>query len=93
MTEDEAEKLCIALAQANALLNQSAAFVQDHDNKEHWDDYRHEVGKVMGAIYLDLAKPLYERFPNLLPDFLGGEYKYDSNIFEPKFYWPEDEDT
>lgn len=58
MTEEEAEKLSIALMQVVALLNQTAAYVKDKDSKEHWDVYRMAVGKAMGEVFWSL-KNLY----------------------------------
>lgn len=67
MTEQEAEKLSIALMQVVGLLDQTAAFVKDKDTTESWDKYRRAVGKAMGEVCLELAEPLLERFPKLRP--------------------------
>ena len=88
MTEQEAEQLSIALMRVVGLLNQTAAFVKDKDNKEHWDIYRQAVGKAMGEVCLELEEPLWKRFPNLKPETLGGPFKVNPNIHEPKFYDP-----
>lgn len=90
MTEQEAEKLSIVLMQVVELLDQSAAFVKDKDSKKNWDIYRHAVGKAMGEVCLELEEPLWERFPNLKPEALGGPYKINPKIYESKFYEPEE---
>jgi hypothetical protein len=89
MTEEEAESLSIALLQIVGRLDQSAAFVQDKDDKASWDRYRQAVGRAMAAVSLDLAEPLWARFPALRPEYLGGPYRVDPAIYEPRFYDPE----
>ncbi|MCV6624911.1 MAG: hypothetical protein OIF38_02375 [Cellvibrionaceae bacterium] len=86
MTEQEAEKLSIALMQVVGVLDQTAAFVKDKDSKENWGIYRQAVGRAMGEVCLELAEPLWNRFPHLKPEYLGGPYKVDPKIYEPKFY-------
>jgi hypothetical protein len=90
LTEQEAEKLSIALMQVVSLLNQTAAFVKDKDTKENWEIYRKAVGRAMGEVCLELEDPLWNRFPNLEPEDVDGPYKVDPEIYEPKFYWPEE---
>jgi len=90
MTEDEAEELSILLMQVVGKLNQSNDFVRDKDSKENWDKYRQAVGKAMAEIFLELEEPLWERFPNLKPEPLGGTYKVNPEIYEPVFYEPEE---
>ncbi len=93
MTKGEAERLSILLLQLVAKLDQSAAFVRDKDTKENWDKYRLAVGKAMGEICLELEEPLWKRFPELKPEPLGGPYRIDPAIYEPKFYSGEDDET
>jgi hypothetical protein len=86
VSELEAEKLSILLMQIVGLLDQSAAYVRDKDNKENWDKYRRAVGKAMSEVFLELEEPLWRRFPTLKPEPLGGPYKIDPQIYVPKFY-------
>lgn len=71
MTPSEVKELSHLLARVGGLLNQSAAFVRDHDTEENFIGYRTVVGKLMGDLFLDAMTPLYKRFPDLLPDYLG----------------------
>lgn len=48
MTEQEAEKLSIALMQVVTQLDQTAAYVEAKDNKDNWDSYRKAVGAGHG---------------------------------------------
>ncbi len=90
MTEQDAEKLSITLLKIVALLDQTAAFVRDKDNKQNWDIYCRAVGRAMGEVCLELEEPLWARFPNLKPEFLGGPYKINPAIYEPRFYESEE---
>lgn len=89
MTTEEAEKLSIALMQVMGRLDETASFVRDKDDKAAWDQYRHAVGRAMATVALDLAEPLWRRFPELKPESLGGPCKRDPQIYEPRFYVPE----
>ena len=86
MTTSEAKELSHLLARIGAYLDQSAAFVQDHDTTEDFTKYRNVVGKLMGDMFLDAMTPLYTRFPELLPDYLGGPYKIPESAYLPSFY-------
>jgi hypothetical protein len=86
MTPSEAKELSHLLARVGELLNQSAAFVRDHDTEENFIEYRSVIGKLMGDLFLDAMTPLHKRFPDLLPDYLGGPYKIPDAAYEPIFY-------
>ncbi len=93
MNEKEAEQLSILFIQLTAKLNQSVAFIKDKDSAENYEQYRSAVAKVMGSVLSDLKEPLWERFPNLKPTFLGGSYKVSPEIQEQKFYELQDENS
>jgi hypothetical protein len=88
MTPSEAKELSHLLARVGALLDQSAAFVRDHDSEANFIEYRTVIGKLMGDMFLDAMTPLYRRFPELLPDYLGGPYKIPESAYLPSFYDP-----
>jgi hypothetical protein len=86
MKPSEAKELSHLLARVGGLLNQSAAFVRDHDTEANFIEYRTVIGKLMGDLFLDAMTPLYKRFPDLLPDYLGGPYKIPESAYMPLFY-------
>ena len=86
MTREEAEILSILLLQVTAKLDQSVAYVKDKDSEENFKLFRSGIAKSMGYLYADVKAPLWERFPDLKPEYLDGPYRIDINIFEPKFY-------
>lgn len=86
MTPCEAKELSHLLERVGALLDQSAGFVRDHDSEAHFIEYRTVIGKLMGDMLLDAMSPIYKRFPELLPDYLGGPYKIPESVYLPSFY-------
>lgn len=86
MTSDQAKELSHLLLRVGAHLQQSTAFVRDHDTADNFTNYCKVVGKALGDLYLDAIVPLYHRFPELQPDYLGGSYKIPDSIYEPPFY-------
>jgi len=93
MTLSEAEKLSHLLARIGSYLDQSVAFVRDHDSPENFREYREVVGKLMGDMFLDAMTPLYRRFPELLPDYLGGPYEFPDSVYLPSFYDPDEKSS
>ena len=86
MTLDEAKELSHVLACIGSHLVQSVEFVGDHDTPEHFQEYRAVVGKLMGDLFLDAMMPLYTRYPELLPNYLDGPYKFPESAYMPRFY-------
>ena len=86
MTREQAVKLLHLYAKISADLNQSVAFRRDLDDAYENEGGAHPTGKVMGALYTELMAPLYERFPDLLPEYLNGPYSIPESVYEPKFY-------
>ena len=81
-----AEALSLLMMRINSNLNDSVAFVRDKCSAEdlHW--YRREVGKVMGALCLDIEEKLWAQHPDLRPREMDGDYVVDYSNFEPRFY-------
>ena len=86
MTLSEAKELSHLLARVGSHLVQSVAFMEDHDTTENHQQYRDVVGKLMGDLFLDAMMPLYHRYPELLPDYLNGPYKFPESAYMPRFY-------
>lgn len=83
--EETIQKSCLGLP-TFLHSDQSVAFVEGCDDQARFLEYRTFVGKLMGDLFLDGRQPLYDRFPDLLPDYLGGTYKIPSELLEPPFY-------
>lgn len=66
MTPSDAKELSHLLARVGALLDQSAAFLRDHDSEANFIEYRTVVGKLMGDMFLDAMTPLYKRLSGFI---------------------------
>ncbi len=86
MNSKEAEELSILLMQITAKLDQSVKFVMDKDSPENFESYKSNVGKAMGDLYLEVLQPLWEKYPDLKPEQMGGTYKVNPEIYKPYFY-------
>lgn len=86
MTRAEAEKLSLLFLKMIADLGQSVRYVRDHDSTEAFEAYRKVAGTLMGNLVCDASQPLLERFPELVPDYLGGPYKVSEDAYHPLFY-------
>ena len=91
MDSGQARELNLLLLRISAHLEQSAVFVKGHDSEENFLKYRKVVGEVMGNLFCDALNPLWQRFPELRPDYLDGPYQVPASAYEPSFY-PEAEE-
>ena len=81
-----AEALSLLMMRINSQLNDSVALVRDKCGAEDLQWYRREVGKVMGALCLDIEEKLWAQHPDLRPREMDGKYVVDPSNFEPRFY-------
>ncbi len=74
------------LIRTNANLDDSVAFVRDNCDEHELAWYRREVGKVMGAVFLDIEQRIWSEHPSLKPEEMGGSFFVDPEKLEPRFY-------
>ena len=86
MNSSQAQELSHLWCRISGHLDQSVAFVQDNDEENNYLEYRAVVGKLMGDLFCDAMQPLYKRFPELLPDYLGGPHTVPESVYLPPFY-------
>ncbi|HEX9572456.1 MAG TPA: hypothetical protein VF994_00080 [Myxococcales bacterium] len=67
MTKPTAQAVSELLRAAVAKLDESVRVVQGAAPSE-FEAYRRAVGRIMGAIYLDLLTPLYAQYPEIDPE-------------------------
>jgi hypothetical protein len=86
MDIEVAEALSLLMMRVNSQLDDSVALVRDRCSAEdlHW--FRREVGKIMGALCLDIQERLWAEHPSLRPREMDGSYVVDPSNFEPRFY-------
>jgi hypothetical protein len=49
-------------------LDNSIRLVMDNGTQEEFTGFRAAVGRVMGALVLDVLNPLYEKYPEVKPE-------------------------
>ncbi len=86
MTKENAEKLSLLYLKIGAELEQSSQLIKEASESDNLFEELHPTGKVMGSLYIELKAPLYKKFPDLLPENLGGPYKVPDEIKNPGFY-------
>lgn len=67
MDRATAEKVDFIMREVSGRLNESLKAVQDAGDENEFRAYRQLVGKLMGAIYLDIQMPIYTEHPDLIP--------------------------
>lgn len=86
MTKEQAEKLILLYHRVGAELQQASDYIKDNSESEGLFDKLLPIGKVMGALYMDLKNPIYQDFPDLIPEDLDGPYIIPSEVLNPGFY-------
>ena len=66
-SRDVAERVSALMLEVGAKLDASVADVEASCPKSEVSDYRRAVGKMMGAMLLDVMNPLYAAHPSLKP--------------------------
>ena len=62
-----AEKVSTLMVEFGARLNESVATVQASYSESEFSAYRAAVGRLMGAMLLDIMNPIYGQHPDLKP--------------------------
>ena len=65
-----AERVNALMLEIGAKLNASIADVGSSCSEEEFANYRHVVGKIMGAMLLEIMNPIYAAHPGLKPSQL-----------------------
>jgi hypothetical protein len=82
MNKATAKKTSIMVLQSNALLNQYLMDLEVDLEKSEYKEQCQKFGKVMAEIYLEILKPLWEKYPDLLPSEMDGTYQIDQKLFK-----------
>ena len=67
MTQETAERIVQALLSASAALNEALRLMEGETSAAVFRNQQRRTGEVMGAIYLDLIKPVVASYPQLDP--------------------------
>jgi hypothetical protein len=65
-----AKKVEKTMRKCSRALDESIRLVMDTCPEAEFKAYRRTIGQIMGAIYLDVMRPIHRRFPDLEPEEL-----------------------
>lgn len=68
MRRDLAEKICAALLECSGKLDRSVGALAGAVEAELFDRYRRSVGQVLGTIYIEVLRDIFDEHPDLEPD-------------------------
>jgi hypothetical protein len=61
------EDISRRLLEVSRQLNESVAVAQGQCSDEEFNDYRRHIGMLMGNLYADILRPLWQEHPDLKP--------------------------
>jgi hypothetical protein len=64
---DTAKRVSDLMLEVFRVVDESVAMVRESCSEEEAAEYFHAVGKVAGAVVMDVLEPLYEKNPHLKP--------------------------
>lgn len=70
MQKEIAKEVNTLMLEFSGRLNDSIRLVQQNCSKDEFENYREEVSKLMTIMYLDIMKPIHQRYPEFEPDAL-----------------------
>jgi hypothetical protein len=70
MRRSAAEVISRELLDCSAKLDQSVSILAGVLSSEDYQRYRGLVGQIMGSLYLDILREIFEQYPDLEPDSL-----------------------
>ena len=82
MNKDIAEKTALAMQMASCIVDNHLRSLQDVLDKDEFSDYAQKSGKIMGEIYVEVLRPLWEEYPELLPKQMEGEYVVNEQMYK-----------
>jgi len=82
MDKATAKKTALIVLQSNALLNQYLMDLEGDLEKNEYKKHCEKFGKVMAEIYLEILKPIWDEYPDLLPVEMDGNYQIDQKLFK-----------
>lgn len=70
MNKQTATEVNSLMAEFSLRLDTSVRLVQDTCPPEIFDEYRDAVGRLLGAMLIEIMNPIYQHYPELMPDQL-----------------------
>ena len=70
MKEQVARNVSALMLQSVSQLDKTVQIVKENCDKNEFSTYHKKVGNIMGQVYCDILTPIYDQYPNLMPDEL-----------------------
>jgi hypothetical protein len=77
MDRATAERVLELLTEAGQRVNQAIGLAFESGDADSASRFRRVGGRVMGEIHLELVLPIFDRFPDLVPDHLRSSFERD----------------
>lgn len=68
MDKQISAELVALMRECSDKLNVSVQKVKDTCTEEEFLEYRKTIGKIMGDMYFDVMRPIFEEYPDLEPE-------------------------
>jgi ABC-type transporter MlaC component len=75
MNKEQAEKTFLVAAQANYILDSYLSELKQSLEPEEFSLYCKKFGKIMSTTFSEVLNPIFEQYPELVPEKMGGSYK------------------
>jgi hypothetical protein len=70
MDKNIARQISDLMSEFIGRLDSSIRLVMENCDQEEFEQYRQKVGRIMGQMHIDIACPIYDEYPELIPDRL-----------------------
>jgi hypothetical protein len=73
MEKSDAEVLSMSIRMASAIGNDALGLMKNRRSEKEVEEFALLYGRFSGLAYLDILKPLWSQYPELLPTEMGGK--------------------
>ncbi len=81
MNKKIAEKTALVAQMSSMILDAQLRELKEVLDEEEFKALAKKFAKPMGYIYFELLSPIWDEYPELLPDKMGGSYKINDEMY------------
>lgn len=81
MNNNHAEKTALVAQQSSMILDAHLNYLKEELDADEFQLACKTFGKAMGEIYFQILEPIWKKYPELLPEKMGGKYKVDNAMY------------
>lgn len=78
MKRELAEQIVSKLHKATVEIDETIALVQKESTDEEFREYRRAAGYAMGYLFTDIIRPIFQEYPELMPEGMKNADEGDS---------------